>query len=60
VLDPAAAAAALQPLQAVNAQRVLVKITVEGRKLIGNFSGKSVRKAIDAVKEHGAEVAFLS
>jgi hypothetical protein len=54
VLDSAATVAALRPLQAVNAQRVLVEITVEGRKLTGNFSGKSVRKAIDTVKEHGA------
>jgi hypothetical protein len=55
VLDPAATVAAFRPFQAINTERALMEITVEGRKLRASFSTKSVRKVINTIKEHGAE-----
>jgi hypothetical protein len=55
VLDPAATLAALRPFQAINTERALMEITVEGRRLRASLSTKSVRKVINIVKEHGVE-----
>jgi hypothetical protein len=56
VLDPAAIAGFTVPN---GVARVEFVVAVDGRKVTGSFSAKSVRKAVAAIAEHGPEAIAL-